>query len=48
MGMTWWERLAAWAWDQIPTHYQVQVPGRAFWWFDHQANRRDEIERTGR
>jgi hypothetical protein len=41
-------RFAGWAWDQIPTHWQVKVPGRVFRWFEHQAWRRDEIERTRR
>jgi hypothetical protein len=43
--MTRTQRFAGWAWDQIPTHHQVE-----FWyrfprtarWFERQANRRDE------
>lgn len=39
------QRLAGWVWDQIPTHHQVKLPNRVFWWFDGQANRRDERRR---
>lgn len=39
------ERLAGWAWDQIPTHWQARVPGRVFAWFERQAWRRDEEPR---
>ena len=49
--MTWWERLAGWTWDQIPTHHQVEFWFRApktARWLERQANRRDEIGRTGR
>jgi hypothetical protein len=35
-------RFAGWLWDQIPTHHQVKAPVRVFWWFERQANRRDE------
>jgi hypothetical protein len=38
------QHFAGWAWDQIPTHYQVEFWYRApktARWFERQANARD-------
>ena len=42
--MTRLQRLAGWAWDQVPVHHQVEIWYRApkfARWLERQANRRD-------